>query len=194
MRKPIATPRPPPDSGSLHAAALAYLARFAATEAGLKRMLARRIESWARAAEAEPETIAAACAQARAAIPAIVARLVGSGVLNDSTFAQSRARSLARAGRSGRAIVAHLAAKGVPPPLAKRAMPANPEQELAAALIHARKRRLGPWRKTDPAPETPGRELASLARAGYAQDIARRALGTAREDAEALIAAFRSAL
>jgi len=175
-------------------AALAYLARFAATEAGLKRMLARRIQSWARTAKADPEAIAAACAQARAAIPPIVARLVGSGVLSDSAFAEARARSLARAGRSGRAIAAHLAAKGVPPPLAKAATPTNPEHELAAALVYARKRRLGPWRKTDPAPEIFGRELASLARAGYGQDIARQALATPRDDAEAMISAFRSSL
>ena len=194
MRKPSTTPRPAPDARSLHASALAHLARFAATQAGLTRLLARRVDRWAHTAEGEPEAIAAAAAQARALIPGIVARLAEAGAVSDAAFAQSRARSLARAGRSSRAIGAHLASRGVPAALASAATQQDEQAELAAALIHARKRRIGPWRKSEAGPETARRELASFARAGYPHNLATRALQTGPDEAEALIAAFRAAL
>ena len=40
---------PPPDDAALHDAALAHLARYATTEANLRRVLGRRIDRWARA-------------------------------------------------------------------------------------------------------------------------------------------------
>ena len=188
------TPRPAPDSRSLHAAALAHLARYAATQAGLTQVLVRRVDRWARSAEGEPEAIAARAAQARAAIAGIVARLAEAGAISDAAFANARARSLARAGRSRRAIGGHLASRGVPGALASAALPAGEEAELAAALIHARRRRMGPWRKAAATPEVTQRELASLARAGYAHGVAARALRADRDEAEALIAAFRADL
>ncbi len=191
-RKP--RPRPAPDAASLHAAALAHLARFAATEAGLTQVLARKVDRWARLAEADAEIVARVVAASRAAIAGIVARLAASGAVSDAGFAESRARSLARAGRSSRAIGAHLASRGVSQTLARAASAADEGRELASALIHARKRRMGPWRKTEAGPETRRRELASFARAGYAQDVAMRALRADREEAEAAIAAFRAGL
>ena len=194
MRKPGTTPPPAPDARSLQAAALAHLARYAATQAGLTQVLARRVDRWARAAEGEPEAVAANAAQARAAIAGIVARLAEAGAVSDEAFAASRARSLARAGRSRRAIGAHLASRGVPGALAGAVLPSDEGAELAAALIHARRRRMGPWRKAEESPELTRRELGSLARAGYPHGLATRALRTDREEAEALIAAFRSLL
>ena len=92
-------PRPAPDAGSLHAAALTYLSRFAATESGLTQVLRRKVDRWARAAEGEGETIAAQASLARDAIAGIVVRLVEAGAVSDAAFAVSRARSLSRAGR-----------------------------------------------------------------------------------------------
>ena len=56
------------------------------------------------------------------------------------------------------------------------------ESELAAALVLARRRRIGPFRSGD-APDLAGqrRELAVLARAGFPQDVARRALAMAAD-------------
>jgi regulatory protein len=191
MRKPPA-PRPPPDAATLHSAALTHLARYAATQAGLTRVLIRKIERWARTADLDPDSLLAATTQARAAIDPILARLTESGALSDEAFAQSRARSLARAGRSRRAIGAHLASRGVAGPLASAALPTRPDHEFAAALIHARKRRIGPWAKAAPTPEQQRRDLASFARAGFAQSVAVRALAMDMDAAEASIAAFRA--
>jgi regulatory protein len=178
----------------LRAAALSYLARFAATEAGLTQVLTRRVESWARLTDADPDTRDAAVQNALMCIPTIVAQLVAAGAVSDAAFAESRARALARAGRSRRAIGAHLANRGVKAELAANAAPSNPGHEFAAALIHARKRRLGPWRKAEASPEALRRELGSFARAGFAHDVASRVLRAGLDEAEAAITAFRAAL
>ena len=125
-----------PGRSRLHDAALAHLARFATTEAGLLRVLARRIDRWARAAGAEnmlaPDAIAAAAESSRQAAREGARALAQAGAVDDAAFAGARARSLTRAGRSRRAVGAHLAAKGVPPALAHAAMP-DPATALAAA-------------------------------------------------------------
>ncbi|HTR18132.1 MAG TPA: RecX family transcriptional regulator [Acetobacteraceae bacterium] len=205
---PPATPRPtgsptrtpagaPPDAARLHEAALRHLARFAATEAGLLRVLERRIERWARAAEAEgqpADTVTTAAGAARQAARQVVSRLAQAGAVDDRAFAAGRARSLTRAGRSRRAIGAHLAAKGVDPALAVAALPEDTERELAAALIHARRRRIGPFRRSPPDAEGRLKELAAMARAGFESSVARAALGLDPAEAEAIIIHARQAL
>jgi regulatory protein len=173
-----------PTESALREAALAHLARYAATRAGLLRVLDRRIERLAHATESPKEAIAADVAAARAAARRVVDRLVQDGVLNDAAFAATRGARLLRAGRSPRAVAANLRAKGVADP----AIQAEPEQVLAAALILARKRRLGPFGPED---QDRHKALAVLARAGFPQDVASHALRTDREEAEILILAFR---
>jgi regulatory protein len=179
-------PGPPPDAHSLHDAALRYLARYAATQASLLRVLTRRVDRWAHAAAAGPESVAAAKDAARA----VVVRLVAAGAVDDAAFAASRARSLARAGRSRRAIAAHLAARGVPGTLTAASVPDDPAAELAAALAYVRRRRMGPFRDP-PDPQQRLRDLGRLARAGFDQDVSERALGMAADAAETLIITAR---
>ena len=176
----------PPGEAALHEAALRHLARYAATASGLARVLDRRCERWAR--EADPELAAAARPGLRAAVRAVVARLQAAGAVDDAAFAASRARSLTRAGRSRRAIAAHLAARGVAEAAARGALPDDPEAELAAALAFARRRRIGPF---GAAGGDATRALGMLARAGFSRDVAERALGTEVEEAEALVARLR---
>jgi regulatory protein len=183
---PPSAPAPPPDARSLQDAALRHLARYSATQAGLLRVLGRRIDRWARTAD--PDTAAAGRAAAQAAARSVVSRLAAAGAVDDAAFAASRARSLARAGRSRRAISAHLAARGVPAELT--ALPDDPAAELAAALAYARRRRIGPFRQP-PDAEQRLRDLARLARAGFAQSVAEAALATAPDAAEAIVLAAR---
>ncbi len=194
MRRRADRPSDPPDERALHEAALTYLARYAASEAGLARVLHRKVDRWARLAEGDAEDIARRAAEARAQVAGVVGRIAASGVISDTAFAQSRAKSLARAGRSRRAIGAHLAKVGVPRPLTENALPTDEMAELAAALIHARRRRMGPWATRAGDAEETRRHLASFARAGFGQALARRALGFDRDEAEALIAGFRASL
>ena len=177
---------PAPDRARLHDAALRHLARYAATEAGLVRVLDRRIDRWARAAATEGAVPEFAVPDARRAARAVAAALVQSGVINDQLFAESRARSLTRAGRSRRAVEAHLAHRGVGRTLA--AQPEDPERELAAALIYARRRRLGPFRMGDGDPK---REMGAMARAGFSQDVVRRALDLDPDEALSRVIALK---
>ena len=189
------TAGPSPDAAALHDAALTYLARYAATEAGLRRVLQRRVDRWARQARSlggDADTIAHQVAAAQTAVREVVARLVAAGAVNDVAYAEARARSLMRAGRSHRAAAAHLAAKGVDAATARAALPGDHTSELAAALVLARKRRIGPFR-TGEAPDEAGRrrELGVLARAGFPQDVARQALAMEPDQAETLVNRLR---
>ncbi len=182
----------PPDEAGLQEAALAHLARYAATRAGLERVLFRRIGRWARAAEGEREAIEAAAETARKAARAVVARLVAAGVVDDAAFAAARARRLARSGSSRLRIAAHLARHGISGAALAAALPTDPAAELLAALALARRRRIGPFRTISAAEQDALlRELALLARAGFPRAVAQAALAMPRAEAEALLAAAK---
>ncbi len=198
-RKPAPRPAgPPPDAARLEAAALAHLARFAATEVGLRRVLARRVDRWARAATAEApadaetrEAIAAAAAAARAAAAEVARRMVARGAVDDAAFAESRARRLLRTGRSRRAALAHLAAKGVAAETAGAALPEEEGAELAAALAFCRRRRIGPFAAAEPDPAARQKALAALARGGFPRAVASAALAMDPDEAETRLVAAR---
>lgn len=169
-----------PDAASLYETAMNHMARYAATEAGLARVLAQRIERWGhkQADLATPEELATQIRRAKAEIPGVLARLKELGVLNDTAFAASRAKRLTKSGKSRRATLAHLAAKGVQAP----ALADDPQRELAAACAYLRRRRAGPYGDAPPA-----KILAAMARGGFAQNIAQQALALDREAADAAI-------
>ncbi|WP_428488012.1 regulatory protein RecX [Rhodopila sp.] len=189
---PAQTP-PPPDAANLYQAALSYLARYAATEAGLRRVLIKRVDRWART-QADRDAAAPVIAAARKAIDAVIGKLVHAGAVSDASFAQGRVRSLLHTGRSRRAIQARLVAKGIAPDLARDAAGDDAGSELAAALVLTRRRRIGPFRAGEPADmaATQRKELGMLARAGFARDTAQQALRMDALEAERRIHALRS--
>jgi regulatory protein len=182
---------PPPDAAALREAALAHLARFATTEAGLRRVLQRKVDRWVRAAEAEGHAdTAARAAAAKSEAAEVARRMVAQGAVDDAAFAASRARRLLRTGRSQRAALAHLRAKGVDAETAAAALPGGEEAELDAALAFCRRRRLGPFAR-DAAEDTALKALGALARAGFTREVAGRALRMPADDAEARLLASR---
>jgi len=214
---------PPPDEPALREAALTHLARFATTEQGLRDVLTRRLRRWAVRAERadlDAETIASAVAACMDLIPGIVMDMVRIGALDDTTFAMSRARGMTRAGRSRRAVAVHLAQRGVgqddttaalDAALGERSDTTAHDHELGAALVLARKRRLGPFSRPflpsdpdDPDAEEPPhsrahaemqthtKALAVFARNGFERSVAEAALCMEPEEAEARIIALRS--
>jgi regulatory protein len=187
MSKPLA----PPDAGGLYEAAVRHLAQYAATEAGLRQVLMRRVERWARM-QTDPDAAEPVVAAAREAVEAVVARLVKAGAVSDTAFAESRAKSLLHGGRSQRAIQARLVAKGVAPELARDAAAGDVESELAAALVLVRKRRIGGYRVAEDVDAAVRlKEMGLLARAGFSREIAERALEVPRDEAERRIFALR---
>ena len=157
---------------ALEQAAFAYLERYASSAENLRRVLMRRIE---RAARAEAITRE----EGRARIDALIAQLEANRLLDDKQYAEARARSLSRQGRSSARIAQRLAAKGVNAEAAKAAVGAVIEDghsDLRAALALARRRRLGPFRAKADRKERRGRDMAVLGRAGFSFEIARKVI------------------
>jgi regulatory protein len=186
---------PAPTEASLREAALHHLGRYEATRAGLIRVLDRRIARWAMRSE-DPERAADAVAPMREAARRVADGLVAIGALDDSRFAERRAALHARTGRSARSSRAMLGVLGVPPALADEASARDADLELEAAVLHARKRRLGPFARplaedADPR-RAQARAFGSLARAGFSAATARAALDLPLTEAEAMIARLRA--
>ena len=180
---------PPPDAARLHEAALNYLARYASTEAGLRRVLNGKIDRWVKA---HPERDPTALRGIRASVDQVIERVVAAGLVSDVGFAEMRSKSLVRSGQSRRGVHARLIAKGVSADIARSVLPDDMETELAAAIVTTRRRRIGPYR-TNSAEDGASRakELARLARAGFSRDVAERALDMSLEEADRRIKELR---
>lgn len=160
----------------LRRAALYYLERYSAPAVQLRRVLARKVAASCRHHGQEPAAF-------DTMLDDVVARCVASGLVDDRRFAEARAATLRRRGRSARAVAASLAAKGVARDLAARASDSNDEDELAAARKTARRKRLGPWSRGDRAGGRQ-KDLAALARAGFTMTIARAVIDGAGDEGE----------
>ncbi|MDB4938056.1 MAG: Regulatory protein recX [Labilithrix sp.] len=193
-RRGAREPGPAPSRAVLHEAALAYLGRGAATADSVKKTLERRIANWARRsvrAGRDAEGIASDAAKARELVPEIVARLGEVGLVNDTAFAENRARRMSSSGRSRRAIASHLAQKGVSAATVREALPHDAGAELAAALAFARKRRIGPFASDDDVPAdrdarraADRKSLGTMARAGFDWNVCERVMRMSRDDAD----------
>jgi regulatory protein len=130
-------------------------------------VLKRRVHR--RCPEAAPAAVAL--------IDALVARYRESGLLDDAAYAAARVQSLHRRGESMRAMRARLTAKGVPAGDVTDAvsglLAAAPDPDLTAACVFARRRRLGPFRRTA---ADHARELGAFARAGFSRRVAEAVL------------------
>ena len=156
----------------LKGAALDYLDRYAATRARLRQVMARKIRMSARIHGDDPSPLLAALEEA-------LQWLEARGFISDQAFAEARARTLAARGTSRAHILAKLAAKGVGSDAARAAVEQlrheYEEPELDAARRYAKRRRLGPYRGEDRA-ECRAKDLAAMARAGFAGAIARQVI------------------
>ncbi len=169
--------------GLLERWALAYLGRYASTAENLRRVLQRRVRRRF-GEDAEAMRLAAPL------IDQVIERYCHSGLIDDAAYAVRRAETLHQRGDLLAKICARLVAKGVTGAIATDALAAlraaAADPDLVAACAFARRRRLGPYRSGNIAPE---RELAALARAGFSRRIAEIVL--ACKDAEAADALAR---
>ena len=176
-RKPRAIPNP----RSLSMAALDYLARFAASEQGLRQVLTNRV---ARAARDNPDWAQDrdAIARLHSEIETIIETHKKSGAVNDAAFAEIKVTSLRRQGRSKRVIEQKLAQKGVRGDVLAKAFAQHDDGrapdavDYAAAMALARRRKLGPYRTVADDTDRRRKEFATLARAGFSSSIAQRVL------------------
>ena len=171
------------DAELLERWALHYLGRYASSAENLRRVLQRRVRRYA------PE----AASGTTALVDALVARYREAGLLDDAAYAVGRVQSLHRRGESLQAMRARLAAKGVAASDAAEAIStlrtASADPDLAAACAFARRRRLGPYRRST---ADHARELSAFARAGFSRRVAEAVLTCA--DIEAVEALARDGL
>lgn len=159
----------------LRRASLYYLERYSVPAAQLQRALLRKVERSCRHHGLDPQAF-------RATVEEIVASCVASGLVDDRRFAEAKAQSLRRKGRSARAVAAGLATKGVERGLVAEVVVADEDAELEAARIAAKRKRLGPWSLGDRAAQRQ-KHIAALARAGFSLAIARAVVDDAGEGA-----------
>ncbi|MGA9525788.1 MAG: regulatory protein RecX [Myxococcaceae bacterium] len=155
---------------SLENAALHYLKRYASTVSRLRAVLVRRVDRSIRMHGGDR-------AEALEWVDALIQKLLRSGLIDDQAYARMKAQSLRSSGRSARMIALKLRMKGVPEDLlAQHLAEATAEiSEEDAARTWARKKRMGPYRATEEARrENRQRDLASLARAGFSFDTAKK--------------------
>jgi regulatory protein len=173
--------------------ALAYLGRYAATEASFRRVLENRLR---RAAMQNAVFAADRAAQKalREAIEKLVEKYKTAGVLNDAAYAEMKIGSLRRSGGSARRISQKLQVKGVKAPIIAAAFEEEVEREgegreRKAALLFAKKKGLGPYRKEgarkklDEAAQKK-KDIAAFLRAGFSYDLVKEVLGADPEDVD----------
>jgi len=161
---------------SLYNRAVHYLERYAASVDGVRTVLQRSVMRAARKGEPVP-------AQTAEWIELTLQKLMDAKLLDDALFAETKVRSLRRAGASAQKVRQKLAVKGVASSLVNNALEnEDVEDDLEAAIIFARKKRLGPYTSRGDREELRDKQIASLARAGFSLSIARRITDAASED------------
>ncbi len=107
--------------------------------------------------------------------------------LDDQNYAEIRANSAARSGRSKRAIARKLAEKGVDRSIVEAVL--VDADDFRSAVVYARKKAFGPFRRPDVEADDArwSKEIASFARQGFGFDLAKRVLDMEREEAEDIL-------
>ncbi|MCJ9753704.1 recombination regulator RecX [Neorhizobium sp. BETTINA12A] len=109
--------------------------------------------------------------------------------LDDAAFAEMSTRSGMRGGRSRRAIAQKLSQKGV---ASSTVMAAIAEaDDFHAALILARKRAFGPFRRGELDEKRKAKEFSAFARAGFSFDIGKKIFEMSLDEAEEALDAGR---
>ncbi|MGK6314720.1 recombination regulator RecX [Neorhizobium sp. DT-125] len=128
-------------------------------------------------------------AQAKALADAAVKFAHGHKALDDVAYAEISTRSGMRGGRSKRAIALRLSQKGVAGETVAAAV--AEADDLYAALVLARKRAFGPFRKGELDEKRKAKELSAFARAGFSFEIGKRVFEMPLDEAEEALASGR---
>jgi regulatory protein len=162
-------PPPPLDAAALERLALRYVERFATTRGKLAEYLGRKIRERGWDGEAaDPRALAQ--------------RMADLGYVDDRLFAESKAASLGRRGLGARRVTMALRQAHIDEADAEGLAPAIEERAGAAALIFARRKRIGPFGPPTGDRAVRDRQLAAMLRAGHDFALARRIVTARTED------------
>ncbi len=162
-----------PTEDRLTRSAVHYLERYASSAANLRKVLERKVLKACMAHERDPGEFSEM-------IDTVVEKCCQSGLVNDLAYAETKVAGLRRRGGSQRKIEAKLSAKGVDRETIRTVLENDARDDLGAAFIFARRRRLGPL-GTDHK-DRRDKDMAALCRAGFSYDIARRVIDATDED------------
>lgn len=105
--------------------------------------------------------------------------------LDDVAFAAISTRTAVRSGKSKRVIAQKLSLKGVATETVQSAV--QDADDLVAAVIFARKRGFGPFRRGDLDEKRKAKELSAFARNGFGLEIGRRVFEMDAEEADEVL-------
>jgi regulatory protein len=167
-------PTPPLSANWLRLQAQVYLQRYAASEHRLRQLLWKRVRRAQSFHGGTQEDAAPLVSQ-------VLLELVASGLVNDSRFALEWALTLQKRGTSKRVIRHKLQEKGLAADHIDQALlqlqDSGGDWEQEAAQKYARRRRLGCFRsEPDSSWDRRQKDLASMARAGFGFEMAKRVL------------------
>lgn len=171
----------------LHNSGLYYLQRFVSSSENFRQVMLRKVK---KSCHYHKDQDYQTCAEM---VDETLRNFMSSGLLNDDLYTKGVVTSLRRAGKSRRMIIMKLKHKGISADKISAALEAydqethaNPtEAELNAALVFARKKRLGPFLATKEIPYE--KALAAMARAGFAYDTCKKVFDMTLEDAQNLM-------
>lgn len=171
----------------LHNSGLAYLQRFPASSAHFKSVMMRKIDKSCRHHTEQNRD------DCEVLLNALTVKFQDMGLLDDTAYLQGMVTSLRRRGLAARQIEMKLMQKGLDKEDIINTIRQYDSDELDdeyngdfhAALIFARKKRLGPYDKTQR--HTPEKSFASLARAGYSYDIAKKVIEMSDDELEEIM-------
>lgn len=164
----------------LRRSGFAYLQRYSSSEAHFSDLMEQKLRRWEAAGY-----VALGDLRSADLISELTSEFRELGLLDDAGFAASRVASARRKGTSRLKIALGLRAKGVDGELARTAIEEEGTDEMVAALRFCRRRRIGPWRRGErPDREGLNREIAMLARQGFATQLGRSAVLMSLEEAE----------
>ena len=168
-------PRPPKKITEtyLHNSGLYYLQRFAASSAHFRQVMLRKVK---KSCHHHKDQDYEQCSEM---VNALVEKFISAGLLDDEAYTKGVINSLRRGGKSRRAVMTKMKIKGLPNDMVTRILndhdtdiAETPEEaERHAALIFARKKRIGPFTRDKETPHE--KALASMARAGFSYDTCR---------------------
>ena len=167
--------RPQPlDADRLRALALAYVGRYATSCARLAAYLNRKIKERGWHDE---------CA---APVEEIVSQFQSLGYIDDEAFAKTRTDSLLWRGYGENRVKISLRVSGIGTDIIDRTANVGDDDALAAAMIFARRKRIGPYAKDPATPDIRQKMIAALLRAGHSYDVSRKILAISAEDVDTI--------
>ena len=166
--------------GSLRSAGLRYLEKYAASTKSLRDVLNRRVSKCQPLDDPDPYIL-------KQCIEDIIEQFINAGLLNDQLFAQARADSLFNKGASIQMIRSKLTQKGIASVILDEII-ANlidewKDPDLKAAVRFSQRKKIGPFRIRGHRAVFIKRDLASLGRAGFSFEVAKKIVHAVNSEA-----------